>query len=283
MHKSLSLRWATVMSIALAANAADVSTGGAQSAVAPGVSRVQDTTASAGAASKGRFFPKGSAWLQAGGDAIFDRGTVLPSLAAVVIMAGGWDAKITRWAAKHSVVFSSAEFAGRNSDDYLRVAQILMFGSALLAKDHGRPVLDRVDRVAWELAGSGVTYLATVGGKAAFRRLRPDESNNRSLPSGHASMAVYSAATAMRNFSDVDMSRGLHVGADIASGVLGAACAWSRVEAGVHYPTDVLVGAALGNALSVFFFELYDSRKPPPVTIQSGTFGGVEVALRVRL
>jgi membrane-associated phospholipid phosphatase len=278
MHKFPSLRLATVVAIA---GAAHFSTGYAQTAVVTGISR--DTTASADSAAGTRFLPKGSEWLRAGEEAILDRGTIIPGLAAVAMIAGGWDAKITRWAASHSILFSSAQHAARNSDDYLRMTQILMLGSALLARDKGRPVHDRVDRVAWEQVGSGVTYLATAGGKAAFRRLRPDESNYRSFPSGHASMATYSASTAMRNFSEMGMSHGLHVGADIAAGLLGAACAWSRVEAGVHYPTDVLVGAALGNALSVFVYELYDGRKAPPISVRLGASGSVDISTSIKL
>lgn len=37
---------------------------------------------------------------------------------------------------------------------------------------------------------------------------------------------------------------------------LAAGTAWARIEAGAHYPTDVLVGAGLGNFAGKFVSEL---------------------------
>jgi len=43
------------------------------------------------------------------------------------------------------------------------------------------------------------------------------------------------------------------------AGVMGVAAAeaWSRVEAGKHDPTDVLVGAALGNFVARFVHDAF--------------------------
>jgi membrane-associated phospholipid phosphatase len=37
--------------------------------------------------------------------------------------------------------------------------------------------------------------------------------------------------------------------------VLATGVAWARVEAGAHYPSDVLAGAALGHFLSAFIYD----------------------------
>jgi hypothetical protein len=37
----------------------------------------------------------------------------------------------------------------------------------------------------------------------------------------------------------------------------GYATAWARIEAGAHYPTDVLAGAALGNFVSLFVHDAF--------------------------
>ena len=43
---------------------------------------------------------------------------------------------------------------------------------------------------------------------------------------------------------------------------LTAGTAWARVEAGEHYPSDVLVGVALGNFMGAFFTEAFLGLEP---------------------
>jgi len=38
---------------------------------------------------------------------------------------------------------------------------------------------------------------------------------------------------------------------------MASGTAWARVEAGVHYPSDVLAGAALGNFLTAFIHDAF--------------------------
>lgn len=81
------------------------------------------------------------------------------------------------------------------------------------------------------------------------RRARPDRAGariplarhvrmpaSRSFPSGHTAAAVAFAAGAGRELP----------AARLPLGVLAAAVGYSRVHTGVHYPGDVLAGAALG-------------------------------------
>ncbi len=39
--------------------------------------------------------------------------------------------------------------------------------------------------------------------------------------------------------------------------LLATGVGWARVEAGKHFPSDVLAGAALGHFLSVFFHDAF--------------------------
>ncbi|MEU4652901.1 phosphatase PAP2 family protein [Streptomyces sp. NPDC023723] len=102
--------------------------------------------------------------------------------------------------------------------------------------------LDRPRRAAW-LRGTALTagaHLASMGVKRVVRRPRPAHvrplvptAGRHSFPSSHATSAVAAA---------------------VALGTLGSRAAWpvaaavcvSRLVTGVHYPSDVAAGAALG-------------------------------------
>ena len=80
-----------------------------------------------------------------------------------------------------------------------------------------------------------------------------------SFPSGHT-MASFAAAVVIRR-----RSRGLGIGAF----ALGSAIAFSRLYLFVHYPTDILAGAALGVALgflAVYLFGVLQRRARGPGT-----------------
>jgi undecaprenyl-diphosphatase len=88
---------------------------------------------------------------------------------------------------------------------------------------------------------------------------RPD---TFSLPSGHATVS-FACATVLSAAAPR---------LAVPFYVLAAAIAWSRVVAGVHYPLDVLAGAALGVALGLVALTalrwlpgaLRRSGRPPP-------------------
>ncbi len=99
------------------------------------------------------------------------------------------------------------------------------------------------------LAAFGAAALVNAVLKPLGRRARPDRAGariprarhvpmpaSRSFPSGHTAAAAAFAAGAGRELP----------AARLPLGVLAAAVGYSRVHTGVHYPGDVLAGAALG-------------------------------------
>jgi membrane-associated phospholipid phosphatase len=90
----------------------------------------------------------------------------------------------------------------------------------------------------------GATFLIVEALKASHHEMRPDGSDNKSFPSGHAAVA-FSAAQFLQ------MKGGWEYGvpAYLAASYVG----YSRVESHKHYWKDVVAGAATG-ALTTYYF-----------------------------
>lgn len=116
----------------------------------------------------------------------------------------------------------------------------------------------------------GATYAVTNGLKQVIEEERPDESNDRSFPSGHTSSSFAAAATLHKR-------HGWEIGvpAHIVATFVGIA----RVKADKHYVHDVIAGAVIGEAAG----WLLTSRKKEKVQWlpwADSKGGGVTVAMR---
>ena len=86
-----------------------------------------------------------------------------------------------------------------------------------------------------------VTQLTTFSIKSVARRQRPDGSNNRSFPSGHASTTFATATVLSGHF-------GWRV--SVPAYLVATLVATSRLHENHHYMSDVVVGSALGIAVA---------------------------------
>jgi membrane-associated phospholipid phosphatase len=116
----------------------------------------------------------------------------------------------------------------------------------------------------------GATYAVTSGLKLVIEEERPDESNDKSFPSGHTSSSFAAAAALHKR-------HGWEVGipAHIVATFVGVA----RVKADKHFVHDVIAGAVIGEAAG----WLLTSRKDERVqwVPWGGTRGGgVSLAMR---
>jgi membrane-associated phospholipid phosphatase len=109
-----------------------------------------------------------------------------------------------------------------------------------------------------------MTSGVTSGLKALVERERPDGSDDASFPSGHASAAAVFDTLTVRNLATIDMSPALRTTLVVGTGAITAGTAWARVEANKHYPSDVLVGVAIGNYMAAFFTEAFMGLGPDP-------------------
>ncbi|SKB69820.1 phosphatase PAP2 family protein [Sphingopyxis flava] len=112
--------------------------------------------------------------------------------------------------------------------------------NALVVAAFGVPAVQGDWEGVLEAGGSvGGTILITQGLKEAFPSRRPDGSDNKSFPSGHASTSFAAAATLHNRY-------GWEAG--LPAYIVASFVGLSRVEARRHRVGDVLAGAVIGTA-----------------------------------
>lgn len=136
----------------------------------------------------------------------------------------------------------------------------------------------------WWTGGTAVALLAATvvlvqGLKALLQRERPEGSvlPTHAFPSGHAAMAVVACGAAAllllplagRRWPGLLRWRPGAIGAAATLAFLGGL---GRVLGGVHWPTDVLAGWALGGAILALGVAI-GSHPPPAVTAQTESDG----------
>lgn len=186
--------------------------------------------------------------------------TWAPLAAALLLQIDDWDEDISDWAADKTPIFGSRQSA-RDASDTLRNLSVAALIVTTLATPSGDSSND------WLAAkGKGFTVAAaanllsgetTTGLKNWSDRTRPDGSSDSSFPSGHSSVATVNATLAARNLQSVDIGANYRRALSIGFGAFAGGAAWARVEANVHFPSDVLVGAALGHFIAALINDAF--------------------------
>jgi len=204
--------------------------------------------------------PGGDRLLVAARDAAFDPWTWGPLAGAGVLSISDWDEDLSRWARSETPIFGSTKHALDASDDLRDWTEDAWIVSMIATPSGTEPMVwaqNKFQGLFMQWSATWITSESTSLLKEAFERERPDGSNQRSMPSGHASSAFASRALASDNIGTMQISNGLRWTLDAGLFALAGGTAWARVEAGKHYPTDVLAGAALGNFIARFVDEAF--------------------------
>ena len=197
--------------------------------------------------------------------------TWAPLAGAAVLSMGDLDDSVSDWAADERPLFgNSAEGA---SDDLRNAAVAGYLVTAIAA-----PADNTAERPRWQRLGWGVAALYAQGGaieglKDAVGRQRPDGSNDRGFPSGHAGMASSAATLGQRNLRTMPIAAPWRRGASIGFDVLAAGTAWARVEAEKHHAADVLAGYAIGHFIAAFVSEAFIEPGLPAAELAFHGFG----------
>jgi membrane-associated phospholipid phosphatase len=177
-----------------------------------------------------------------------------PLAGAAAFQVNSFDRRVSNWAREQTPLFGSQQSAERWSNDLRSAAGVAELAAAawnLHASDAS--VSEGARDLAVDLAAVGTTSLVTLGLKNATGRERPNAVSDTSFPSGHASNAAVMTRLAALHLESIDMAPAARRTLDVGLAGLSIGTAWARVEAGWHYPSDVLAGMALGNYLASFF------------------------------
>jgi len=208
-----------------------------------------------------RYWPTLARWRKASWTALKDTGTWAPAAGAAVVGFSGWDREISNWAVNEAPIFGSPAEALEASDELRTATHLAMIGTALVTPSEDAPWHSKWGRLAIEHAGVLVDSQATQVLKRATRRERPNRADDGSFPSTHSSMAFSYATFASEDLNSIQMPQLLRMSLKVGFTTLAAGTAWARVEGGVHYPSDVLAGAALGHFVGHLVHDAFLGRK----------------------
>lgn len=197
-------------------------------------------------------------------EAALSPATWLPLAGAGLLQIDNADHRISHWASKETPVFGSQHSAATASDALLW-ASVGLYAATVFATpssgDHW--IEDKAKGISVGVGAELATAGLTEGIRLASGRKRPNGSG-LSFPSGHASGVAVSASLAADNVDYLDVPDADRYALYGLAGGLDIGTAWARVEAHKHFPSDVLVGTALGHFIGAFadraFLDPYGTR-----------------------
>ncbi len=183
-----------------------------------------------------------------------------PAVGAAILQIDNWDKNLSKWASDKTPIYGSQANAS-NWSDYLLYTSAALYGATALLTPSGNKAGEWVTNKMKGLMVGGAAFglsEAAVGlTQTVIKRKRPDGSNYKSFPSGHATAATSLDTLAAKNVEAMELPRAAEVASDFGLGLVAAGTAWARVEAKRHYTSDVLTGIALGHFISAFVNDAF--------------------------
>lgn len=181
-----------------------------------------------------------------------------PLVAAGALRHKHMDDKLSKWAREKNPVFGNQDKAESISDRTNDVLEYEAYATLVLSptmqgeftwKNY---LATKGKELLTMEAGVRGSYWSTQGIKNVGKRERPLSQDNYSFPSGHATAAGAWKKAATNNLDTFERPYPI-IGA--VTNALSFTTVWARVEAGKHYPSDVLVGYALGTFITGFVWS----------------------------
>lgn len=193
-------------------------------------------------------------------DAAASPATWAPAAGALAFQVGGADRNLAVWAMDRTPVYGSQRNAARASDSLGGAISAAYVGTALATPsgdNSGEWALSKAKGFTVGYSAVGITSQLTGLLKDETARTRPNGADTQSFPSNHAMKAGVYASLASRNLETMLLSGGTISASRIFLGSLVAGVSWARLEAGSHYPSDVLAGVAMGHFIGAFINDAF--------------------------
>ncbi len=197
-------------------------------------------------------------------------------LAASLLQTGNLDRQISDQLREHTPLFGSTENAAKRSDDLRDLNELAYISSALLTPESDKPVpwiISKTKLLTAEWLSVKTARGVTSGLKSLADRERPNGENNRSFPSGHATSASSQAEMAKLNIKYLALESSIQQNLSYTLDGITGLTAWARVEAGKHYPSDVLSGWAVGYFIAQLASTFIDPQQQITITPLSAGYG----------
>jgi membrane-associated phospholipid phosphatase len=188
-----------------------------------------------------------------------------PLAAAAVFQVDGWDRKVSNWARGQTPIFGSQQNAANWSNRLRAASSYVYFASVLATPGGDSPSEWALDKLSGAIVGAAaiaVTDEESLLLKNTAARERPNGQDTQSMPSSHASRSAVLTALTARNLQSIDMPETTRLVLNVGLDALTYGTAWARVESGFHFPSDTLVGIALGNFNGAFFNDAFLGLEP---------------------
>ena len=203
----------------------------------------------------------------------------VPLTGAAAFQIDHWDRHLSDWAVDHTPLFGS-EGSADNASTVLKSIACLGYAASVVATPGGDRgpdwLMTKAKGALVGVSAIAATEFTTGTLKVAVGRERPNGVNDNSFPSDHTSGAAVCDRLTSRNLDDIPMDDRLRLALQLGTEGVTIATAWARVEAGVHYPSDVLFGMALGNFFGIAFDEAFmgDEETRPRVSLSIAPLRG---------
>ena len=206
-------------------------------------------------------------------------------LSATVLQINNYDEDLSDRLREDTPLFGSAEVAGDASDDLRDSTELAYITTALLTpgpESTGDWFLSKAKLLGSEWLTVEMGRLATEEIKSATGRERPNSRDSESFTSGHVSAAATQAEMANINIEYLPINETSKQALGFTVDSFAALTGWARVEAGEHYPSDVLAGWAFSRFLSRISQEFIDPERDQytirPMTGPDTT--GIEIIIK---
>lgn len=202
--------------------------------------------------------------------------TWVPLAGAALFQIKDYDQQAQEWISQKALLFGNEQDAQDASDDLSSLAKVNLLATIFFVPTSDDDGFSKLKGLAVSAAALSVNKGVTDFMKRETNRLRPDASDRRSLPSGHTSSAATAASVSHHVIEHMNQltpqqRRFWQVSSFTIAGLSG----WARIEGNRHYPSDVLVGYALGNFIGTFMSEAFiGSTDEPNVQVSVNVLPG---------